>query len=628
VAISNSEIAKIFRKISFLLEIDSSKEDIKTNRNANFKNRAYSRAADQIENLPVSIASIYKENGLSGLLQIPSIGKAISSKIEEYLNTGKIEYYEALKLKYPIEIEDFLALEGIGPKTLRAIIDTTPIKNLDDLEKLAKEEKLRKIPGFSQKKESNILNKIESYRKGGSRFLLGDIYPLVDQIEKYLTNQKNIVETIVVGSYRRMKETVGDIDFLVVTEHPVNVIESFIKMPQVKDVISQGTSKAFVKLNNGIDVDLLVVPQDSYGAASLYFTGSKEHGISLRRLAQARGYRLNEWGLFDNSTDSKLAGETESEIYGLLDLEWIPPEMRENHGEIELAKKGSMNWTEKVENLIDYADLKGDLQVHSNKTDGQMSIEEMAYFARTTFGLDYIAITDHTKSLSITGGLDEQQLLNQVTEIQEINDKIKSGDFFVEENIPKGRKSIQNLDLINGKNPKNSNIKNDKDFRILVAAEVNILKDGSLDISNNVLDKLDVVGAAIHSSFTLSEDIQTKRLIDAARNPSVDIIFHPTGRIINKREGYPVNISKLLSVALETNTIVEVDAHYNRLDIRDEYIRMAIENGVKLVIDSDAHHPIHYAFLKFGISQARRGWAERKDILNTLSVVDLLKNLK
>lgn len=627
-AISNSEIAKIFRKISFLLEIDSSKEDTKANKNANFKNRAYSRAADQIENLPVSIASIYKENGLNGLLQIPSIGKAISSKIEEYLNTGKIEYYEALKLKYPIEIEDFLGLEGIGPKTLRAIIDTTPIRNLDDLEKLAKEEKLRKIPGFSQKKESNILNKIESYRKGGSRFLLGDIYPLVDQIEKYLTDQKNIVETIVVGSYRRMKETVGDIDFLVVTEQPANVIERFIKMPQVKEVISQGTSKAFVKLNNGIDADLLVVPQDSYGAASLYFTGSKEHGISLRRLAQARGYRLNEWGLFDNSTDSKLAGKTESEIYGLLDLEWIPPEMRENHGEIELAKKGSMSWIKKVENLIDYADLKGDLQVHSNKTDGQMSIEEMAYFARTMFGLDYIAITDHTKSLSIAGGLDEQQLLNQVTEIQEINDRIKSGDFFVEENRPKGRKSIQNLDLINGKDPKNSNNKNDKDFRILVAAEVNILKDGSLDISNNILDKLDLVGAAIHSSFTLSEDIQTKRLIDAASNPSVDIIFHPTGRIINKREGYPVNISKLLSVALETNTIVEVDAHYNRLDIRDEYIRMAIENGVKLVIDSDAHHPIHYAFLKFGISQARRGWAERKDILNTLSVVDLLKNLK
>jgi DNA polymerase (family X) len=628
VTISNAEIAKIFRKISFLLEIDSGKEDTKINRNANFKNRAYSRAADQIENLPISIASIYKENGLDGLLQIPSIGKAISSKIEEYLNTGKIDYYEALKLKYPIEIDDFLGLEGIGPKTIRAIIDTIPIRNLDDLEKLAKEEKLRTIRGFSEKKELNILNKIELYRKGGSRFLLGDIYPLVNQIEKYLTEHKSIVKTIVVGSYRRMKETVGDIDFLVVTKHPVNVIESFIRMPQVKEVLSQGTSKAFVKLNNGIDVDLLVVPQESYGAASLYFTGSKEHGISLRKLAQARGYRLNEWGLFDNSTDYKLAGESESEIYGLLDLEWIPPEMRENHGEIEMAKKGSIRWINKINNIIDYEDLKGDLQVHSNKTDGQMSIDEMAYFARTVFGLDYIAITDHTKSLSIAGGLDEQQLLNQIIEIQEINDRIKLGDFFIEENRPKDRKSIQNFKVIEKKNTESSNIKIDKDFRILTAAEVNILKDGSLDISNNVLDKLDLVGAAIHSNFALPEDIQTKRLIDAARNPSVDIIFHPTGRIINKREGYPVNISKLLSVALETNTIIEIDAHYNRLDIRDEYIRMARENGVKLVIDSDAHHPIHYSFLKFGISQARRGWAERKDILNTSPVIDLLKNLK
>ncbi len=626
--ISNAEIAKIFRKISFLLEIDSGKEDTKINRNANFKNRAYSRAADQIENLPISIASIYKENGLDGLLQIPSIGKAISSKIEEYLNTGKIDYYEALKLKYPIEIDDFLGLEGIGPKTIRAIIDTIPIRNLDDLEKLAKEEKLRTIRGFSEKKELNILNKIELYRKGGSRFLLGDIYPLVNQIEKYLTEHKSIVKTIVVGSYRRMKETVGDIDFLVVTKHPVNVIESFIRMPQVKEVLSQGTSKAFVKLNNGIDADLLVVPQESYGAASLYFTGSKEHGITLRKLAQARGYRLNEWGLFDNSTDYKLAGESESEIYGLLDLEWIPPEMRENHGEIEMAKKGSIRWINKINNIIDYEDLKGDLQVHSNKTDGQMSIDEMAYFARTVFGLDYIAITDHTKSLSIAGGLDEQQLLNQIIEIQEINDRIKLGDFFIEENRPKDRKSIQNFKVIEKKNTESSNIKIDKDFRILTAAEVNILKDGSLDISNNVLDKLDLVGAAIHSNFALPEDIQTKRLIDAARNPSVDIIFHPTGRIINKREGYPVNISKLLSVALETNTIIEIDAHYNRLDIRDEYIRMARENGVKLVIDSDAHHPIHYSFLKFGISQARRGWAERKDILNTSPVIDLLKNLK
>ena len=624
-AISNAEISKVLRKIAFLVEMDSSKED----KNINFKNRAYLRAADQIENLPVHIETIYKENGLNGLLKIPLIGKAISSKIEEYLNTGKIEYYEKLRIRYPIEIDDFLGLEGIGPKTLRGIIDKVPIKNLKDLENLIKEEKLRTIPGFSQKKEINLLKKIESHRKGKSRSLLGDLYPVVNQIENYLIEQKKITKIIVVGSFRRMKETVGDIDILVVSKHPAKVIDDFTSMPHVDEVLSRGTSKAFVRLSNGTDADLLVVPEDSYGSASLYFTGSKEHGIILRKFAQARDYRLNEWGLFNDTTGQKLAGESESEIYSMLDLEWIPPEMRENHGEIEMAKKGSKTWKQKIQNLIGYESLKGDLQVHSNNTDGQLSIEEMAYFARTTFGLDYIAITDHTKSLSIAGGLDEQQLLDQSNKIKEINDRIKSGDFFAQENRPK---SIQYpnkyLKEFSTKNLKNSQSKIDETFKILAAAEVNILKDGSLDISNNVLDKLDLVGAAIHSNFALSEDIQTERLIRAAQNPSVDIIFHPTGRIINKREGYPVNISKLLSIALETNTIVEVDAHYNRLDLKDEYIKMAIEKGVKLVIDSDAHHPLHYTFLKFGIAQARRGWAERDDVLNTLSANDLLRNLK
>ncbi|VFJ14612.1 helix-hairpin-helix domain-containing protein [Candidatus Nitrosocosmicus franklandus] len=623
--ISNAEVAKVLRKIAFLVEMDSNKED----ESINFKNRAYLKAADQIENLPVPIEKIYKESGLKGLLQIPMIGKAISSKIEEFLNTGKIEYYEKLRIKYPIEIDEFLGLEGIGPKTLRTIMDRVPVKNIKDLENLIKEEKLRTIPGFSQKKESNLLKKIESHRKGKSRSLLGDLYPLVAQIEDYLVDQKKITKIIVVGSFRRMKETIGDIDILVVSRYPAEVINYFTKMPNIDEVLSQGTSKAFVRLNNGTDVDLLVVPEDSFGSASLYFTGSKEHGIVLRKIAQMHGYRLNEWGLFDNSTGQKLAGESESEIYNRLDLEWIPPEMRENQGEIQMAKKGSKIWQQKIQNLISYESLKGDLQVHSSNTDGQLSVEEMAFYARTIFGLDYIAITDHTKSLSIARGLDEHQLLDQSNEISEINDRIKSGEFFSQENRPNITKHLNKyLKESNAKNSKNSRNKINGTFKILTAAEVNILKDGSLDISNNVLDKLDIVGAAIHSNFNLSEDIQTERLIKAAQNPSVDIIFHPTGRIINKREGYPINISKLLSIALETDTILEIDAHYNRLDLKDEHIRMAIEKGVKLVIDSDAHHPLHYTFLKFGIAQARRGWAERGDILNTLSANDLLKNLK
>ena len=430
-----------------------------------------------------------------------------------------------------------------------------------------------------------------------------------------------------VGSFRRMKETIGDIDFLVVSENPDKIINSFVNMPEVKEILSKGSTKAFIKFNNGLDSDLLVVPKESYGAALQYFTGSKEHGIALRRLAQSKELRLNEWGLVDIKSDQKISGESEEHLYNELGLEWIPPEMRENHGEIEMAKKGSKEWQEKMKGLLKYGDIKGDLQVHSDNTDGKMSIEEMAYSALMDFGLDYIAITDHTKSLRIARGLDEQQLLDQAYKIQEFNDSIKSGTFFVDlkesnEEKPLGRKTSRN-----DKKTKKSNI-NFMDFRILSSAEVNILSDGSLDIPNNILDKLDIVGAAIHTNFSQPIEVQTNRLIRAAQNPSVDIIFHPTGRIINKRDGYPVDIPKLMTIANETDTILEIDSHYNRLDLRDDYVRTAIQNEVKLVIDSDAHHPIHYAFLEFGIGQARRGWAGRTDILNTLPAAELLKKLK
>jgi DNA polymerase (family 10) len=359
-----------------------------------------------------------------------------------------------------------------------------------------------------------------------------------------------------------------------------------------------------------MDADLLVVPEESFGSALQYFTGSKEHGVAMRRVALAKGFHLNEWGIFDNS-QNKIAGSTEEEVYQMLDLEWIPPEMRENLGEIARAKKGGKG----LPKIIEYNDLKGDLQVHSDSTDGTMSIEDMALAANEKFGLQYIAITDHTKSLRLTNGLDESQLLNQANRIAEINDRIKHG---------------QNNTQRHGCNRQDStsavaSIK--RNFRILSAAEVNIMKDGSLDIASNVLDKLDVVGAAIHSNFSQPIEVQTDRLIKAAQNPSVDIIFHPTGRRINKREGYPVNIEKLIDVAKDTSTMLEIDAHYNRLDLKDEYARMAIQKGVKLVIDSDAHHPVHFAFLKIGIGQARRGWAQKADILNSMPIDEFLKCL-
>ena len=598
----NSEVAKIFREIAFILQTEDEK---KSEPNIIFKIRSYNKAADEIQNLSSDIDDIYKKDKLKGLLKIPSIGKAIASKLEEYITTGKIHYYDELKEKLPVDVSQFFGLEGIGPKTIKTLYSNLGIKNISDLEKAALEGKIRSIPGFSQKKEELILKKIQFFRKSGGRRLIGEVYPLVRRIEERLSGNTGVKQAVAVGSFRRMKETIGDIDYLVsvISEKDGNnIIDYFVNMPEVKEIIGRGSSKAFVKLNNGIDADLLVVPEESFGAAMQYFTGSKEHGVAMRKIAISEGLRLNEWGVFDKQ-NHRVAGATEEEVYRVLGLEWIPPEMRENRGEIKIAKmeKKGIEKEDKVRlsQLIAYDDLKGDLQVHSNYTDGTMSIEEMALNARDRFGLSYIAISDHTKSLRLTNGLDEKQLLNQANTIAEINDKIKI----------------------------NNNSKN-KHFRILSSAEVNILKDGSLDISNNVLDKLDIVGAAIHSHFSLPIELQTARLISAAQNPSIDIIFHPTGRIINQREGYPVNISKLIEVANESNTILEIDAHYNRLDLKDEFIRMAIENNVKLVIDSDAHHPLHYAFLIFGIGQARRGWAKKSDILNTLSAKELLDSLK
>ncbi len=600
----NSEAAKILREIAFILQTEEEKE---SEPNAIFKVRSYNRAADEIQNLSSDIGGIYKKDKLNGLLKIPSIGKAIATKLEEYITTGKMHYYEELKEKMPVDVSQFFGLEGIGPKTIKTLYSNLGIKSISDLEKAATEGKIRSIPGFSKKKEELILKKLQFFKKGGGRLLIGEVYPLVKRIEERLSKFSGVKQAVAVGSFRRMKETIGDIDYVVsvVSEKEGdNIIDYFVNMPEVKEVSGRGSAKAFVKLNNGMDADLLVVPAESFGAALQYFTGSKEHGVAMRKIAISKGLRLNEWGVFDEQKN-RIAGSTEEGVYQVLGLEWIPPEMRENRGEIELAKMGKKHKDKEKEKekarlsqLIAYDDLKGDLQVHSNSTDGTMTIREMALYARDKFGLNYIAISDHTKSLRLTNGLDEKQLIDQANRIAEINDEIN-----------------------------NSSNKN-RDFHILSSAEVNILKDGSLDISNNVLDKLDIVGAAIHSNFALPVEVQTERLVNAAQNSSVDIIFHPTGRIINRREGYPVNISKLIEVAKDSNTILEIDAHYDRLDLKDEYIRMAIENDVKLVIDSDAHHPLHYAFLKFGIGQARRGWAKKSDILNTLSAKELLDSLK
>jgi len=604
----NANIASILRDIAFLLEM----EEAEDNSSIVFKIRSYKRASDVIANLSSNLEEVYATDGLKGIMQIPSIGKAIGLKIEEYLTTGKIQYLDDLKSKIDIDIDGFYGLESIGPKTIKIVYDRFGIRDLSGLEKAASEGKLRSIRGFSKKKEEVILKKIQQFKKGRSRYLLGEVYPLIKQIETRLLNFNGVKNTVVAGSFRRMKETVGDIDFVVASNDVEKVMDYFVSMPEIDEVLGKGSTKTFVRLNNRMDADLLVVPEESFGSALQYFTGSKEHGVAMRKIALAKGLHLNEWGIFDNS-QHRIAGSTEEEVYQTLDLEWIPPEMRENLGEIELARKGGKG----LPKLIEYNDLKGDLQIHSNNTDGTMSIEEMALAANEKFGLQYIVITDHTKSLKLTNGLDEKQLLSQANRIAEVNDRIKR----VPDKTERQRRNGLNSST---KNPRT--IANN--FRILSGAEVNIMRDGSLDIANNVLDKLEIVGAAIHSNFLLPIEVQTDRLIKAARNPSVDIIFHPTGRRINKREGYPVNIEKLVDIANDTNTILEIDAHYDRLDLKDEYVRMAIQKGVKLVIDSDAHHPVHFAFLKFGIGQARRAWAEKSSILNTMSADELLRCLK
>ena len=566
------------RDLGFLTEM--TEEDP----NVQFRARAYYRAADTIASLSENVTDIYDKYGVNGLLEIPSVGKAIASKIEEYLKTGKMQHLEELKAKVPINIDELYGIEGMGPKTIKMFYDKLQIKNLADLEKAATEGKLKTLPGFTEKKEQDIFKQIEFFKRGKGRLIIGEVYPLVKQIEKRLQHIAGVKNAAAAGSIRRMKETIGDIDYLVAASDPEQVIDFFVKMPEVQEILGMGRAKAFVKLASGIDADLLVVPEESWGSALQYFTGSKEHSVQLRKIAISKGLRLNEWGVFKG--DKRVAGKTEEEVYKILGLHWIPPEMRENAGEIELGRQG------KVPKLVEYGSLKGDLQVHSENSDGTATIEEMARGAKA-FGLDYIAITDHTKSLKLAGGLEEQELLEQADKISQLNDRLR-----------------------------------EEEFRILSSAEVNIMKDGSLDIPNTVLDKLDIVGAAIHSHFNLPIETQTERLIKAAKNPSVDILFHPTGRLINKRAGYPVDIEKVIEVAKDTNTVLEIDAHYDRLDLKDEYVRMAVRNGVKLVIDSDAHHPIHYSFLTFGIAQARRGWAIQSDILNTLPADKLLNALK
>lgn len=573
---TNLEIAHIMHDIATYLAME---EDL-------FRSRAYEKVGESIADLGTELSEVYASGGTKALEAIPGVGPSIAEKIEELLKTGHLKYYDKLKKKIPVNLQEFRRVEGLGPKTIQALYKKLKIKNLKDLEKAALAGKIRNLPGFGEKTEERLLKSISFVKKSGGRMITAYAMPMIREIERRLKSVSGVERLVVVGSVRRHKETIGDVDILVISKNPKPAMDSFVGMPNVGRVQAHGGTKSAVTMTNGMDVDFRVVPRESFGAAMNYFTGSKAHNIKLREIAIDRGWKLNEYGLFKGSR--RIAGGNEEELYKKLGLAYIEPELREMAGEIEASRKNLLP------KLIGYQDLKGDLQVQTDWTDGARSIEEMA-LAASKARLDYIAITDHTKRLAMAHGLDERRIKKQWAEIDKVNKK-----FHV------------------------SGLK----FRVLKGAECDILKDGSMDLPDKILAGCDVVGASVHSLFNLSRMDQTERIKRAMANPNVDIIFHPTGRVIQEREPYAVDAEALIAYAKKTGTVMEINAFPDRADLSDEYIRKCVSSGVSLSIDSDAHDASHFQYLEYGIAQARRGWAEKKDIINAQPLEKMLKALK
>ena len=571
--ISNAKIAEVIGAMGEYLEMQG----------VAFKPRAYEKASEAIGSLAEPVLAIYKKGGLKEVEKIPGVGRSIGEKIEELILHGKIKEYEELRKKIPVDLAELSSVEGLGPKSIKKLYEKLKIKNLEDLEKAGRKGKIRELAGFGEKAEAKILKGIEFQKKSEGRLPIGRVLPLAKGIEARLSEVPGVEKCVVAGSLRRRKETIGDIDILVVSKKPELVIKKFITLPEVARVLAQGPTKSSVTLDAGLDADLRVVEPAAYGAALNYFTGSKEHNIALREIAVKKGLKLNEYGLWKG--EKRIAGKAEEELYKALGLGFIPPEMRENTGEIELSHK------KELPKPIEYGSLLGDLQTQTSWTDGANSIEEMAIAAMEA-GLKYFVVTDHTKRLAMTGGLDEKKLLKQMAEIDKLNKKFA------------GR------------------------IKILKGSECDILKDGSLDIEDDVLSKLDVVGISVHSYFNLSREEQTARILKAMENKNADILFHPTGRVLGRRAPYDVDMDAIIKQAKRTGTILEIDAYPDRLDLKDEYIRKCVEAGVKMSIDSDAHSASHFEFLEYGIANARRGWAERKDIINAWPLERMLKFLK
>lgn len=570
--LKNLELSQIFEQIARILKIKGENP---------FKIRAYEKITLVLENLPIDIETIYHQGGLK---DIPGVGSAIAKKIEEFLTTGKLEYYEKLKETIPSGVIELLDISEVGPKTAKLLYEELGVDNIEKLEKAVRRHQIKDLPGMGEKSETNILSGIELYKRRKERVLLGTALPAAEDIIEALSQLKEVNKINFAGSLRRKKETVGDIDILITSRKPEKIMKTFTSLPQMREILAEGLTKSSVITKDDIHIDLRVVEPMSYGAALQYFTGSKAHNIKLRELAVKRGLKINEYGVFDVKTDRRVAGESEEEIYQVLNLLFIPPELREDKGEIRAAQEN------KLPELIKYSQIRGDLHLHTKWSDGAHTIKQMAEAAKKR-GYKYIAITDHSQSLKFAGGLTEERLKEQVEIIQKLNQELK-------------------------------------DFTILSGIEVDIKSDGSLDFSDEILSKLDVVIAAIHSGFKQESKVITERIIKAMQNKLVSIIAHPTGRLIGYRESYQVDINKMMDIAAETRTILEINACPERLDLNDVYCRMAKDRGVQLAIETDAHSIDGLEFMNLGVDVARRGWLEEKDIINTLSLEKLLKRLK
>ncbi|MGD1076566.1 MAG: DNA polymerase/3'-5' exonuclease PolX [Thermodesulfovibrionales bacterium] len=564
----NRQIAVIFNDIADLLEIQGGNP---------FRVRAYRRAAQNIDGLPDDVGSMADE----ALLQVPGIGRDLAGKIREYSDTGRMTAYDELKEEVPEGLSVLLSVPSLGPKTARLLYERLKIKNIHDLERLAREHKLSGLPGIREKTEGNILKGIAMLKKGLERKPIGRVLPVAEEILEQLGKKAPIKELRLAGSLRRWKETINDIDILVTSQSPQKVMSVFTHLPQVRDILMQGPTKSSVVIADGLQVDLRVVEDESFGAALAYFTGSKAHNIRLREMAVKEGLKINEYGVFRESDKKRLGGEREEDVYRLLGLPYIAPELREDTGEIEAAREG------RLPKLIAVDDIRGDLHVHTKRSDGSHTLDELVEAARKR-GYEYIAITDHSKGLGVARGLNEEKIIDEIREIRAMNSRLQG-------------------------------------FRLFTGVEVDIRSDMTLDLPDGVLRQLEVVVASVHSGFRQKKEQLTKRLISAIQNPYVTAIAHPTGRLIGERDAYEVDMEKVFAAAKEAGKALEINAYPLRLDLNDTNAKKAKEMGIPLMINTDTHVTNQFASMLYGVSIGRRGWLEKSDVLNTWNTENLLQ---